>query len=237
MLQKIPVLDSAVIRALIVAGAGVIGIICSFFGVDEALFASEKIQRLADGVATLLTLIGVIWAAVARTTQPTPPLTNAAVEKTQAAISDGKLQTVTGDSVKSAQSGFVRSMMLAVLLAIGAFALVGVAACANTKLALQAAETPSDYALIFLEGYDAALKSANAMKDSGTLTGANLERVRAAELKAWPLVQKVDPLRKAYERTQSAADAQALQLAIDAAIREAADFIRLVKELRGGNAS
>lgn len=237
MLQKIPVLDSQVIRALIVALIGVIGIICSFFGVSESLFDSEKVQRLADGVATLLTLGGVIWAAIARTTQPTPPLTEAAKAKTQDAIAAGKLQTVTGDSVQSAQGGFARAAMLGLILAIGCTVLAaGLNGCANTVAALKAADSPSDFALVFLEGYDGALASANTMKEAGTLAGSDLERVRAAELKAWPLVQKVDPLRVAYEKTHSAEDAAALQLAIDNAIREAADFVRIVRELRGGNA-
>lgn len=234
MLQKVPVLDSAVIRALIVALLGVIGIVCSFFGVNEALFSSEKVARLADGFATLLTLGGVIWAAIARTTQPTPPLTNLAVDKTQTAISEGKLQTVSGDSVKSAQGGYVRSALLAAMVAIGSVAMIGVTACVNTRAALQAADTPSDYALVFLEGYDGALKSANALKESGTLAGQNLECVRAAELKAWEVVKKIDPLRVAYERTKSAADEQALQLSVDNAIQEAADFVRIVRGLRGG---
>ena len=74
-------LDSAVMRALLVATAGVIGVLLSFFGVDEALF-SEKAARLIDALSILLTAGGVAWAAYARAKLPTPPITDKAVERT-----------------------------------------------------------------------------------------------------------------------------------------------------------
>lgn len=109
----------------------------------------------------------------------------------------------------------------------------GISGCTHTQAALKAADTPSDYALVFLEGYRGALQAANALKESGALSGANLDRVRSLELKAAPLVDRIDPLRRAYEQTRTAADAEALQLAIDSAVREAAEFIKAVQQARG----
>lgn len=233
MLEKIALIDSGTMRALGVALIALLGLILSFFGVDEAVF-SEKAQRTLDAFLLVIATGAAVYASYARATKPTPPLTEQAKIATQAAISEGKLQTTTGDTVRSAQGGFSLTSMIGLILMLGAVALsVSLAGCTHTTAALKAADTPSDFALVFLEGYDAALKSANALKDSGALAGADLELVRAAELKAWPLVQKIDPLRVAYEKTKSAEDATSLQLAIDQAIREAADFIRIVRELRG----
>jgi hypothetical protein len=135
------------------------------------------------------------------------------------------------------QVGFTVAAMLGIWLSIAVVSIgvMTLAGCTQTTRALRNADTPSDYALLFLEGYDAAVKTAGEWKRSGTLAGDTLAKVQAAELKAWPLVEKIDPLRKTFERTQSAEDAQALQLAVDDAIREAAEFVKLVKELRSGD--
>jgi hypothetical protein len=234
MLEKIAMLDSQIIRALGLAVIALLGLILSFFGVDEAVF-SEKGQRVLDALLLVLATGAAVYAAYARATKPTPPLTEQAKVATQKAISEGKLQTTTGDTVRSAQGGFARTSMLGAILMLGSVLLIALSGCTYTKQALKAADSPSDFALVFLEGYEAALKSANALKDSGALAGPDLEAVRAAELKAWELVKKIDPLRVAYEKTKSAQDATALQLAIDEAIREAADFIRIVQKLRGKN--
>jgi hypothetical protein len=66
--------DAATMRALLVAGVGLIGVIAGLFGVDEALF-SAKATKIVDALSTFLTLGGVVWAGIARTRQPTPPIT------------------------------------------------------------------------------------------------------------------------------------------------------------------
>src|SRR5688572_4077965 len=106
MLEKIAMIDSGTMRALGVALIALLGLIASFFGVDEAVFA-EKGQRVLDAFLLALTALAVVYASYARATKPTPPLTDTAKIATQAAIAEGKLQTTTGDSVKSAQGGFV----------------------------------------------------------------------------------------------------------------------------------
>lgn len=112
-MNKIGMLDSQVIRAALLALVGLAGLIASFFGVDEALF-SEKAARLVDALLLVLTTGSVIWAAYARATKPTPPITDGAVAKT------AELQ-------KSQEGGFARTGALSavLLMALSACALVG----------------------------------------------------------------------------------------------------------------
>jgi hypothetical protein len=65
--------DAATMRALLVAGAGLAGVIASLFGVDEALF-SEKAAKVVDALSTFIALGGVVWAGIARARKPTPPI-------------------------------------------------------------------------------------------------------------------------------------------------------------------
>jgi hypothetical protein len=231
MLEVIKKLDSATIRGLIVATIPLLVLIASFFGVDEALFQA-KLEGIGEKLVALVSLLGVAWAAYARIFQPTPPLSQTAQIKTAQMLAEGKIAEVAPPAA-NAQKGFVRPLMLAFVLAIGVLGTIAISGCTHTQAALKNADTPADFALVFLEGYDAALQTANQLKASGTLSGANLIRVQQAEAKAWPVVRRIDPLRRAYEQTKSVEDAAALQLAIDNAVREAAEFIRLVKELRG----
>lgn len=114
MLSKIAMLDSAVIRALLLAVTGLIGLILSFFGVSEALF-SEKAVRLVDALLLVLTTGATLYAAYARATKPTPPITDEAVAKT--------IQMV------HKQGGFARAFMLAFVLAIATPVFLSVAGC------------------------------------------------------------------------------------------------------------
>jgi hypothetical protein len=231
MLEVIKKLDSATIRGLIVATIPLLVLIASFFGIDEAIFQA-KLEGIGEKLVALVSLLGVAWAAYARIFQPTPPLSETARDKTAQMLLDGKLKET---APPRSQGGFVRVALLAIVLAIGVIGTMAISGCTSTTAALKNADTPSDYALVFLEGYDAALVTANSLKSSGALSGENLIRVQQAEAKAWPLVRRIDPLRKAYEDTKSATDAVALQTAIDNAIREAAEFVRLVRELKAAS--
>lgn len=82
MLEKIALLDSHVIRALLIAIVGVIGMALSLFGVDDKLFSS-KAEGFVDAVMLLVTAGGVVYAAYARITKPTPPITEKAVKRTE----------------------------------------------------------------------------------------------------------------------------------------------------------
>ncbi len=66
--------DAGTMRALIVSAVGLVGIIASLFGADEALF-DAKAPHIIDALSTIVTLGGVIWAGISRSRQPTPPIT------------------------------------------------------------------------------------------------------------------------------------------------------------------
>lgn len=72
-LTAIPWYDAATMRALLVAAAGLIGVIASLFGVDEALFSANA-AKVIDAISALLAVGGVVWASIARSRQPTPPI-------------------------------------------------------------------------------------------------------------------------------------------------------------------
>lgn len=245
MLEKIPVLDSQVIRALVVAGVGVVGNICSFFGVDEALFGSEKVQHLADGIATLFTLGGVVWAAWARATRPSPPLTNVAVEATKEAVARGDLTSVPVPP-PAKQGGFLRLSLTGVLAAVAFAALVGVplAACTGTKAAYTAARTRPetvlpDTAYVVAEQYRAALKEAADLKESGRLPAEYVARLQKADDAVRPLVIGDPPhkglrqLSEAFQAVRTAQTEADLQRAVDDAVLALADFLRAVEAARG----
>jgi hypothetical protein len=146
---------------------------------------------------------------------------------------NSRLESVGDSGTK--QGGFVRPMMLAILLGLSTMVLVApLSGCTQTARAIRNADTPADYALVFMQGYDAALKTTNALKASGALSGSNLERIRALELVAYPLIRPIPALLEAYERTQSASDALALQKAVDDAVLAAAEFVRAVQEISKG---
>jgi len=249
MLEKIPVLDSQVIRALIVAGVGVVGVICSFFGVDEALFSSEKVQKLADGVATLATLVGIVWAGWARTTRPSPPLSERAVEATKVAVEKGDLTSVPATPSKQSQGGFLRLHLAGVLAAVAVSLAVGgvVAGCSGTKAAYSAAHTRAetvlpDTAYVVAEQYRAILHEAVTLKESGRLPPEVVAKLQQADAAVKPLVlgdpQAVPPrpglqqLSETFAAVRSASSEAELQRAVDAAVLALADFIKAVDDAR-----
>lgn len=171
MLEKIALLDSQTIRALIVAFVGVVGMICSFFGVSEAVFSSEKAEKLADGVATLVTLFGVLWAGWARATRPSPPLTEKAVEATKVAVAKGDLTSVPATPPKQ-QGGFARPLALAFLLAVSVATFGALAGCESLGLAApQSYDQRVAYARGQLTGFvnatAAAVEKGQLAKDDG----------------------------------------------------------------------
>lgn len=210
-------------------GTKIYGGLTAFFGTLQSLINTGAFKDLmTPGGIGWLSIFASLATAVLGAMTMARGFNNTTAMKVASAM-----ETAINTAPPKREAGFIRAAMLAIMLAIGVVGMLTITACTHTQAALKNADTPSDFALVFLEGYDAALKTANQLKSSGSLSGANLIRVQQAEAKAWPLVRRVDPLRKAYEQTKSAEDAAALQLAIDNAVREAAEFIRLVKELRG----
>lgn len=248
MLEKVPVLDSQVIRALVVAGVGVVGNVCSFFGVDQAIFADERIQHLADGIATLFTLGGVVWAAWARATRPSPPITNKAVEATKIAVANGDLTSVPVPP-PTKQGGFLRLGFASAIVAASLVALVGggLVGCSGTKAAYAAAQTRPetvlpDTAYVVAEQYRAVLHEAVTLKESGRLPPEVVATLQQADAKLKPLVlgdpQATPPtpglrqLSEAFSAVRSASTEAELQRAVDAAVLALADFIRAVDNAR-----
>ena len=92
MLEKIAMLDSSVVRALLVALAGLIGAVLRAFGVGSDLF-DKNIMAVIDQIMLCLTALAVLYAAYARITKPNPPLSDAAVNKTQQLVDEGKLKS------------------------------------------------------------------------------------------------------------------------------------------------
>lgn len=90
--------DAATMRALLVAAAGLIGVIAGLFGVDEALF-SDKAAKVVDALSTLLTMAGIVWAGIARARHPTPPvkLSQASADEANSKIQP-HLETLKGNS-------------------------------------------------------------------------------------------------------------------------------------------
>lgn len=208
-------------------GTKLYGGLTAFFGTLQSLINTGAFKDL-------MTPAGIGWLSIGASlaTAVLGAMTMARGFNNTTAIRVASAMETAIKATPAKEAGFARAVVLAILLAIGGVISIGISACTNTQRAISNAKTPSDFALVFLEGYDAALLTANQLKSSGALTPEMLLKVQDAERRAWPLVRRIDPLRKAYEATKSAEDAAALQLAIDNAIREAAEFIRIVRELR-----
>jgi hypothetical protein len=90
MWQAILSMESGVLRALGVAMISLLGLILSFFGVDELVFA-EKGQQILDAILLVITTGSVFWAAHKRANSPNPNLTAAADRKERELIRSGQL--------------------------------------------------------------------------------------------------------------------------------------------------
>lgn len=145
MLQKIALMDAAVIRGLLVAVVGLLGLVLSFFGVDENLF-SDKAERVVDALMLVLTAGGLFWAGWARVSLPTPPVSDKAVAKTVALMHK--------------QGGFLSSAMLGILLIVGALG-VAVTLTGCAELGLQQPKT-------FEERWAYAQSQTTAIRETST---------------------------------------------------------------------
>lgn len=227
-MKNIALLDSQVIRAALVALVGLIGLILSFFGVSEEAFGA-KAAKLVDAALLVLTTGATLWAAYARATKPTPPITQVAAEATAART--------------KAEGGYARVGSLSLLLVLGMAAAL-LPACTGTRDAFKAADTVDEKAAVVGELYFATVKEAADLKNAGKLTGAKLAAVRATELRARPFIlgapatattpakPGVLQLADTYAALKNATNEAALQAAIEAAMVQLADLINLVKGAR-----
>jgi len=76
-------LDSQVIRAVLVALAGLVGLILRKFGVADESF-DQAARDIIDALLLLLTTGSVLYAGYARAYKPTPPITETAKVATEA---------------------------------------------------------------------------------------------------------------------------------------------------------
>lgn len=181
----------------------------------QDLFPVDAITAKVEALFQIIALGATLWAAWKRKSSDIQPLTlNAA-----------------GAAKRS--GGFVRAWMLGLIMALGIPMLLSLSACVQTTRAYRNADTPSDYALVVLEQYDAVLIQANRLKAAGGLSPQTLEAIRAADVKAQPFIDTIRPLQQAYEASRSSTDAAALQAAVNNAITAIADLIRAVKAAGG----
>lgn len=112
--------------------------------------------------------------------------------------------------------------------------LLALAACAGTRTAYKAADTLEEYAYVVTEHYAGLLREATELRASGTLRGDALARVQAADNQVGPKVLALKPLVNAYLGVKNAETEQALQVAVDEAVRALADFVREIRGARAG---
>jgi len=222
--KKIFVLESQVIRAAMVALASLIGLILSYFGVDEAV-VNEQAGRIIDAILLLIASGSTLWAAWARAYLPTPPITDSAAYKMEARMQIEERE----------EGGYAHPLFLGVL-AIVATSLV-LAGCVGTRQAYRGASTPDEYAYVLAEHYAALVKEAANLKERPSTPRPAVEAMQKAELAARPVVLQLKPLRDAYLEARSAETEAELQVAIDRAVLAIADLVRALRAARGETAS
>lgn len=223
MLEKILLLESGVIRGLLVSFVGLVGSLASLFGVDEALFGT-KAGPIVDGIVALLAAGGLFYAAWARATKPNPPITEGAVEKTAERLaSEGK------------SGGFARPAFLLALSAACVLAAVVVSGCTGTRAAYKAADGDvGQLAFVVTEHYAAIVEQAANLSRSPGLPAGALQRMQAADRLARPAIEALRPAAAAWEASRSETDRALLAQKVNEAVVKLADLVRAVKAARGG---
>lgn len=230
MLAKIFMLESGVIRGLLVAFVGLLGSVAALFGANATAFGA-KAGPIIDGVSALLTAGGLMYAAWTRTTKPNPPLTDTAVIATSARLeAEGKPPAATPPK----QGGFARpGVLIALSLAclVGAFAMQG---CQGTKAAYAAADSPDETAFVVSEHYAAIVKEAAVLAARPGVPASAIMAMQRADQFARPVIEALRPLRDAYLASKSATDRALLEQKVNEAVLKLADLVRAVKAARGG---
>jgi hypothetical protein len=104
MLEKIAKLDAAVVKALLLAFAGLLGTLLDTVGLIDPTTFGVKAAGIVDAVSNFLIAVGLAWAMYARVNLPTPPISDTAVAKTAALMKK--------------QGGGARPLCLALVLAM-----------------------------------------------------------------------------------------------------------------------
>lgn len=218
MLNKIAALDSQVIRALLVAIVGLIGLLLSFFGFDEGLF-TERAGRVVDALLLVLSTGGVVWAGYARAYLPTPPITSTAIVKTQ--------------ERQAKEGGFARIGFLALISAVLLSGFLLLPGCQSTRAAYQAADSLDETSYVISEHYASLVREAADLASRPTTPRGVVRAMQEADLAVAPVIDSLRRLRDAYVATRDAKTEAALQEAVNQAVILLADLVRQVNAARG----
>jgi hypothetical protein len=169
MLAKMALMDSHVIRALLVAIAGLVGIAISMFSAGNATAFNSHAPGAIDALMLLFTTAAVAYAAYARLMRPTPPITDTAVAATVALAAKQTMQP----SVPIA----LYPTLLPCLLVMGlALSLLGLTGCA--ALGGEPSKGFADSAYTTEQAVNGVIAAATNSLDAGTIKSSDAEYVR-----------------------------------------------------------
>lgn len=123
MWKAILEMDSLVLKALLVAIGGLLGLVLNLvLGINDVAFV-EKYGQVVDAVLLVVSTFAAVVAAHARVNRPNPNLSPAADAKEKELIEAGKLPvdkaTVGVAREMNKIQGFIRAEMLGIILALG----------------------------------------------------------------------------------------------------------------------
>lgn len=121
---------------------------------------------------------------------------------------------------------------IGLLVMVAVAAIIGMSGCQGTRQAYQSAETLDAYAYVVTAHYAAVLAEAADIAENPMTPDSARQRLRAADLKAAPLVEQLRPLAEAYGAVRSAENELALQAALNDAVLALNELIQLVRGLK-----
>lgn len=226
-MEKIPWLDSGIIRGGLLALGALIGLLASMFGVDEAMFAA-KWTRAIDPILTIVATVATLYIMWKRSHSVTPPITDTAKAKTDERIEQTK-------TVSKETGHAQRDLLISIATFISVVLLIGIvmssAGCGGTLRAYQQADTLEDQAKVLGEHYNSLQREAIALK---AIVPANaLKAMQRGDKEAAVAVVAVLRASEAYREGQSAQTQLELQQAIDKAAKAILTFSDAVNRARG----
>jgi hypothetical protein len=212
-MNKIPWYDSAILRQQI---AQLLIQLAALFGIATGTLDIEgTVGAIFAGASALVAL----WTFITRLRKPTPPITDEAVERTQA--------------LAKKQGGYVRAGMLALVLALGVPVAVSMHGCSGTVSAYKQVDNPAELAYVLAEHYAALVTQAADLRQKPGTPAAAIAAMQDADRRARPIIEKLPPLRTAYLQLKSTSTEAQLQAALDLAVTAIADLARAVSSAKG----
>jgi hypothetical protein len=180
-MDKIGMLDSAVIRALLLAVAGLVGLILSFFGVTQEMFDAQS-SRVIDAVLLVITTGSAFYAMWSRARHATPPITDAAVKATEQRVAQE-----TADK----QGGRASVSLLSLIAGIGVMSVVLMASGCASLNPVRAAQSSEQKAYALYGEFVVFEEQAAVLYQSSTASAKVKTALRAADAVAKPLADKL----------------------------------------------